>query len=251
VPSTQSLKTKIWKGGIAMVQAIEKPVALLHKRPIITGLLLIVIFSVLRAGIWQLGKRSFDGQIFQPTLPSAVLFLAVFVILSVGLCGIGLKTATGASWQMLGWRKESFLTIVWRSLTGFILIYVITFAWIVLAIQLTPLPGEVAAAGNAPAGLDPTMLLFKAAWGFLIASWQEENLFRGYLQPHLINKMGHWPGILAQAALFSIAHLGFHLIWWQFVASFLLGLILGWLRGKNRSIIPAFIAHGLSWPLIS
>ena len=127
-----------------------------------------------------------------------------------------------------------------RSLAGFILIYVITFVWIVLAIQLSPPPPEVAAAGNAPVGLDPTTLLFKAAWWCLIASWQEENLFRGYLQPHLIQKLGHWPGSLAQAALFSIAHLGFHLIWWQFVASFLLGLILGVAAWKRPEHHPRF-----------
>lgn len=28
-------------------------------------------------------------------------------------------------------------------------------------------------------------LLMKALWGFLMAAWQEENLYRGYLRPLL------------------------------------------------------------------
>jgi membrane protease YdiL (CAAX protease family) len=82
-------------------------------------------------------------------------------------------------------------------------------------------------------------------WGFAIASWQEENLFRGYLQPLLIESLGAWRGIIAQAALFSVAHIGWLTNWSLFGLVFLTGLMLGWMRGRDRSLVAPFIAHGL------
>ena len=82
-------------------------------------------------------------------------------------------------------------------------------------------------------------------FGFFIAAWQEENLFRGYLQPLLIERWGYWPGILAQAALFSTAHIGWCPTWPLYLLAFFSGIVFGWLRGRDRSLVAAFVAHGL------
>jgi len=63
--------------------------------------------------------------------------------------------------------------------------------------------------------------------------------------PLLIARLGAWRSIVAQAALFSVAHVGW-LADWRFLGLvFLSGLILGWMRGRDRSLIAPFIAHGL------
>jgi len=68
---------------------------------------------------------------------------------------------TGVSWHSRGWQKERFFTILWRLPAGFFLAYLVAFAWIILALQLTPLPPEVAVADHTASGLDPQTLLLK------------------------------------------------------------------------------------------
>ena len=93
------------------------------------------------------------------------------------------------------------------------------------------------------------VLLFVGSFG--VASWQEENIYRGYLQPKLKALVGKWWENFFQAILFSIAHIGY----WQFTSALpflrdlavvaIMGLILGYYRKRYDSLIAPFIAHGL------
>jgi hypothetical protein len=67
----------------------------------------------------------------------------------------------------------------------------------------------------------------------------EEMLFRGIL---LRGFLAHYPkgqAIAASALLFGVAHLNIY----QFVAAFLIGLLLGWLYERSRSLIPCIALH--------
>ncbi len=90
-------------------------------------------------------------------------------------------------------------------------------------------------------------LLFVVFFAFGLAAWVEENLYRGYLQPLLAEKMSIWLAIIVQAIIFSVAHLGYsrHLL--DFGSLFVAGLVLGWLRGRESNLVAPFIAHGLFW----
>ena len=66
----------------------------------------------------------------------------------------------------------------------------------------------------------------------------EELIFRGWLLEELKNQFGLKIAIIAQASVFSIAHIGFDLPFWQMISIliglFLLGILLALIRLKDR-----------------
>lgn len=211
--------------------------------PITLALALVLALSLLRAGAAFAMRGLFGSIDFPATLPGALFLLAVFLVGSVGIVGGGLFGLAGVSWDRLGWRKERLLRHIGRGILAAIVIGIVTMAGALVAVKFCGLqPPEM---GTATPQFNVLELLMSVCFGFFIASWQEENLFRGYLQPLLIERLGLWPGIIGQAALFSIAHLGWYPSWHFFVFAFAAGLILGWLRGRDGSLVAAFVAHGL------
>jgi membrane protease YdiL (CAAX protease family) len=88
-------------------------------------------------------------------------------------------------------------------------------------------------------------------FGFLIAAWQEENIFRGYLIKYLDERFDVEVTIIYQALIYSLCHIGFYLISpvinliVSLVFAFIAGLVFGFLRLKTKSQIPGFLAHGI------
>jgi membrane protease YdiL (CAAX protease family) len=69
----------------------------------------------------------------------------------------------------------------------------------------------------------------------------EELLFRGPLQAALLRRTKPWAAIAITAFLFAAAHLDL----WGMPIRFGLGVVLGWLVWRGRSIFPAMLLHGL------
>jgi membrane protease YdiL (CAAX protease family) len=88
-------------------------------------------------------------------------------------------------------------------------------------------------------------------FGFFIASWQEENIFRGYLINYLREHLSAEETLVCQALIFSLAHLGFYsfqdltALLYSLLFAFLLGLVFGALRLGTGRLLPGFICHGL------
>lgn len=202
------------------------------------GLILVVIFSFLRTIQTVTWQGWFGSSDFHESLTFVIFLLFWFVLLSIGLIAGGIVWLTKTSWQELGWKSKGLLKSVGFTLVGFVLIYVNVIVWAMLS-------------GNSetPEVFTPSLarLLIVMFFAFGLPAWVEENLFRGYLQPLLADKMSLWLAIIVQAAIFSVAHLGFsrHLV--DFGSHFVVGLILGWLRGRDSSLVAPFIAHGLFW----
>ncbi len=81
-------------------------------------------------------------------------------------------------------------------------------------------------------------------WGYLIigilAPITEEVVFRGAILRRLLLMGCHvWVAIVASAILFGAVHGNLA----QFTHAFLMGLLLGWLYIKTRSIIPCLVIH--------
>lgn len=87
--------------------------------------------------------------------------------------------------------------------------------------------------------------------GFLIASWQEENIFRGYLMKYLSRKFDMEETIIYQAMIYSLCHIGFYSFFptlnliVSLGVAFIMGIIFGCLKLKTESQIPGFLAHGI------
>ena len=116
--------------------------------------------------------------------------------------------------------------------------------------ELTP-AGEAGATTAAPitsgtATRWAVNLLLGWFFGFAIAAFQEETLFRGFLQPLLQERYGRVLGIIDPATAFTLAHLGYYPVstWPLLLVVFLVGLVLGWLVDRRGTLLPAGVAHG-------
>ncbi|EYF01229.1 CPBP family intramembrane glutamic endopeptidase [Chondromyces apiculatus] len=82
----------------------------------------------------------------------------------------------------------------------------------------------------------------------IVAALADETLFRGYLQPALISRLGSALGVILTALLFAATHFprsATQLVTWIF-----LGLIFGVLRGRDQPLWAPAIAHTLVWAVI-
>ena len=107
-----------------------------------------------------------------------------------------------ASWKDLGWK----LSDVKKEMAFGIL----------LGIALSLLVSvEAVFSGKLSISIDAQSAAMLLAGSLGVASWLEENICRGHLQPKLAAVIGMWEANITQAILFSIAHIGY----WQFASA--------------------------------
>jgi membrane protease YdiL (CAAX protease family) len=211
-------------------------------RALLLGLGLVVAVSATRAVGLALMRQWWGAADFEPSWRGAAFLLGLILVLSVVIVGGGLFGLAGVSWEELGWRRQRLAREVGRGLLGALVLALITGAFAFVGVKFLGLkpPPPAAASSVTAAGL-----LMSVSFGFLVAAWSEENVFRGYLQPLLAARYGLPSAILLQAALFSLAHIGCNQAWPFFILWFATGAILGWLRGRDGSLVAPFVAHGL------
>lgn len=83
----------------------------------------------------------------------------------------------------------------------------------------------------------------------VLAPLLEEMLFRGVLLRSFLAQYPRGQAISASALLFGVAHLNIY----QFALAFWLGLLLGWLYERSRSLIPCIALHAAlnTWVVVS
>ena len=209
---------------------------------LVWGCVLVAALCVLRATLMWLFRQWFGPFDFYETVPFALFLSAWFALFSVGLVGGGIVWLTGTSWRALGWQRTDLAKAIGLGLLGFLL----------STVSLVPLlfvGGETARPDYVrPSGVRILLVTFFALG---IAAWTEENLFRGYLQPLLARRFPVWAAVMIQAALFAAAHLGYATQLPRFGWLFVSGLVFGWLRGRERSLIAPYLAHALGWMVMA
>lgn len=217
----------------------------LSSQQIKKGLTLLVVFIALRALLTYLTGASDEG-IVQNAWQRIVFLVGGFLVLSVGLTYFGFTHWIGVDlgqWWRFD-RRHLLGDIGWGTL-GFILGFVANFGVILFASQFGLIPQEIAPTQPAqPTSVDWLLNLF---FGFAIAGFQEETIFRGFLMDALQERFGTVRSVFLQALIFSLAHIGYFplSLWFLFVLAFVLGLLYGLLRVKRGSLVAAWIAHGL------
>lgn len=73
----------------------------------------------------------------------------------------------------------------------------------------------------------------------LLAPVLEELLFRGLILRGFLARYPRWPAIVGSALLFGAAHLNIY----QFFVGLLIGVPLGWLYERTRSLLPCIALH--------
>jgi membrane protease YdiL (CAAX protease family) len=91
---------------------------------------------------------------------------------------------------------------------------------------------------------DPLSRISIALFGTTLGPIIEELLFRGFLQPVLVDSFGVFPGILATSILFGAMHLMQNAFLWQSgVLITLVGFVLGVVRHVSGSTRASAITH--------
>lgn len=219
----------------------------------VRGLVLLGAFVVLRAVLARAWDRYFPGG--YSTDPLFLGFLGgIFLVLSVGLVYLGFTRWVGV--DLRAWwydRRQLRGDLLW-GVVGIVLVLAATVGGVLALDTLFPGLAPVGAAGAAPS---PTVtgeaatgfavnLLLGWFFGFAIAAFQEETLFRGFLQGLLQERYGRVVAIVGQAAVFTLAHLGYYPVssWPLLLVVFLVGLVTGWLVDRRGTLLAAGIAHG-------
>ena len=80
--------------------------------------------------------------------------------------------------------------------------------------------------------------------GGIAAAFIEETFYRGWLQTLLTRKIKPFAAIIITSLIFALSHL-IVLVGWLRVATFFPGIIMGILRHRGGSVMPAIIYHAV------
>jgi membrane protease YdiL (CAAX protease family) len=219
----------------------------------VRGLVLLGAFVVLRAVLARVWDRYFPGG--YSTDPLFLAFLGgIFLLLSVGLVYLGFTRWVGVDLRRWWFDRQQLRGDLRWGVAGVVLVLAATLGGTLALATLFPGLAPVEDAGAAPS---PTVaagaasgfavnLLLGWFFGFAIAAFQEETLFRGFLQGLLQERYGRLVAIVGQAAVFALAHLGYYPVsaWPLVLVVFLVGIVTGWLVDRRGTLLPAGIAHG-------
>lgn len=211
----------------------------ISKEQISKGMILIGAFIMLRAGMVQLfGNPSghIDLNYF--------IFLSIsFLIGSVGIVYFGFTKWVGTDLKKWWFHKKSIKGDIGWGILGLIIVMILSSILALSFLSSGLVPKETI---PVQPDISLSLVLSGLFFGFAIASFQEETLFRGFFQNVVSERFGKWKGNIIQAAFFSIAHVGYYPLesWPLFIIAFVSGLVFGWLRMKRGNLLAPFIAHG-------
>lgn len=219
------------------------------------GWVLVAVFLVLRLAVSRLWEAWFEMG-YQLTLPFLSFLLVSFLVVSVGVVYVGFRCWVGIdlrAWWLRPGRvggdiKWGVLAIVLGGIAA-IAVSLGLFALGLVPPELMAAPAEGESVEQTLAQI-PIDLVLGWVFGFAIASFTEETVFRGFIQGVLSEQTKPWIANLVQALVFAVSHIGMA----AFVSvgseafgllfRFGSGLLFGWLRNKRGSLLPGGIVHG-------
>ena len=181
-------------------------------------------------------------HVLVPALGRALAGVTVFVLCYGGILGVlmirvGRLRARDLGVTRHGWPREVLLGVA-----AFVAISALMLGWIALS------DGTAAAAATWEqlASYTPAQHAAFLVTG-LLASSVEEPLFRGYIQPSLMARLGPAAGLVLTMVLFQIGHYTDWPTIGRVGSLAILGLGFGVLRWQSRPLTASFTAHTLVW----
>ncbi len=176
--------------------------------------------------------------------PREFAVASLIALLGGGLnVGFALCACGHISLRRLGWRWDTPGTDVAVGALGFLACAVVIFG-------MTAGAGGAADVRESFARIASYSLAQRALFLIigLTAGFYEESLFRGYLQPAIVSRLGVGPAIIVTSLLFALYHLQLQPV--PLITKTALGLILGALRIARPSLVAPAAAHALVWAVI-
>jgi membrane protease YdiL (CAAX protease family) len=198
-------------------------------KKVIWYVLLFIVIQYVALALVYVGNILINGKDATMGTPQLLLVQGIFAVICVALF-LGLRWTPVS---MNYWNTRPFSVIIWCIIAS-----VGTIApsmWLQSALDFLPdLAGE------------ELLDFIRHRWGYLVvcilAPLAEEVIFRGAV---LGTMLEHWEGnkrwtaITISALLFALAHMNPA----QMPHAFLLGLLIGWLYERSRSLIPCVVLH--------
>jgi membrane protease YdiL (CAAX protease family) len=206
--------------------------------------------AVVRGVLFFLGTailpRVLFGPEFNPFDGSGAGVALVVVLLTLDAVGTNL-----ALWKVgrqdprtLTWPSKNIARDVVLGVVGF----GVCVGWIALILLgLGGAPAVQEFVDGIVAFTSPQRLCFIAI-GIFGACVAEESLYRGYLQPAMVRKLGVVGGILLTSLIFSVLHFNPNPV--SIVSKFLLGATYGVLAWRTGSLVAPGVTHALVWFVI-
>jgi membrane protease YdiL (CAAX protease family) len=186
---------------------------------IVIGVATRYLHAPLESGLWS---------VIEEAAAYGLLFLALKVLFA--RYGKGLL-------ESLGWSKPGPFSPLSLAVLGFGL------SAIVVVLQYALLTPDVKTPFEKLLE-DPASRIAVALFGITFGPMVEELLFRGFLQPVLVNAVGVFPGILLTSVLFGALHLTQNAFVWQSgVLITLVGFVLGTVRHLSGSTKASTTVH--------
>jgi len=219
------------------------------------GLVISACFLILRLIVSRLWDSWF-GMAYHLTLLFLVFLFTSFVLISIGLVYFGFTRWVGVdikSW----WLRPGQITGDFKWGVTTIILGGVLFLGVALGLYfLNLIPPNLMAAPQDDVPIEQTLaqipvdLLLGWFFGFAIAAFTEETIFRGFIMEFLADKANPLVANLIQAVLFSISHIGMAPLVsigsevFSLIFRFVSGLIFGWLKQKRGTLLAAGIVHG-------
>ncbi|MBD3341701.1 MAG: CPBP family intramembrane metalloprotease [Candidatus Lokiarchaeota archaeon] len=210
------------------------------RNQIIKGFVILGLFIISRL-VFAYILNQFINQ--SSHLQYFIYLLIVFSVISIGLVYLGFSKWIKVDLKSWWYNKKGLKKNLLWGILGTIVSYVV----MVLVLILFAPVLEESPISNQGEQLNVFTILNGLFFGFAIASFQEESIFRGFFQKLFTEKYGKWKAIIIQAVMFSLAHIGYYPIssYYLYILSFLLGIVYGWLKAKRGTLLASGIAHGI------
>lgn len=207
--------------------------------------------------VWPVNKDAFPSLIVSLAIVALIIFTTIIVSgLLVGLFDsptdpwylfftylLSFGSTLGILMLLRGVERPLYFTKVPAGI--YILLIVPTIALVFLReplIHLTdlvyPMPEELIEQFKPLSHWHPAIFVTLA----ILAPLLEELIFRGVILDGFLQRYSPRTAIVWSSFIFGIAHMNP----WQFISAFLLGLVIGWLYYKTRSLWPGIFLHFLN-----
>lgn len=186
------------------------------------------------------------GKIVEDSVPVQFGFVLITGILSIFLLWLFLHSRQ-ISWQRIGLSKPTTRNLLY-ALPGYAVYFIIILITFVLIEKLVPsidIRQEQQIGFETAAGPIALSLVFVAL--VILPALVEEIIVRGFLYGGLRNKLKSLSAALVASLVFGAAHLqvgsGESLVWIAAIDTFILSMVLIWLREKTGNIWAGVVVH--------
>jgi membrane protease YdiL (CAAX protease family) len=232
------MSTPLKRRGYNWFEAIVLGLLLLFALDIVVAAVAVGFFQIINSGNFanNLSYLIDNNSITVNFLVYAVSRLSALAFLIYFIKRRGLST------RAIGFRRFELKRTIGLLMVATILFFVVLImAFLILRLLFPELNLEeeqIVSFASASSNIE-VVLAFIAL--VIIAPVTEEAIFRGFMLPPLAKRFGVGMAIFVTSVLFGLIHMQPNVI----IMTFVLGLMLGWLAYKTRSIWPAILFHSL------